>query len=185
VAAWSSHLDPNDTTTMDISPRKLGNILNYPTTMTGMRAFYNYENGGENNSTGYGSNPFTGLPYAAQRVKRGDYTRIVAQYWADGPASETPPGHWFTLLNYVSDQPECTKRLGNVGAVLNNLEWDVKTYFILGGGVHDAAIAAWGLKGRYDGSRPVSAIRRMAELGQSSDPLLPSYHRSQEQAISM
>jgi Secretion system C-terminal sorting domain len=176
VAAWSSHLDPNDTTTMDISPRKLGNILSYPNTIAGMRAFYNYENGGENNSTGYATNPFTSLPYTPQRVKRGDYARIVAQYWADGPASETPPGHWFTLLNYVSDQPECTKRLGNVGAVLNNLEWDVKTYFILGGGVHDAAIAAWGLKGRYDAARPVSAIRRMAELGQSSDILLPSYH---------
>ena len=42
--------------------------------------------------------------------------------------------------------------------------------------MHDCAIAAWSAKGYYDYSRPVSAIRYMAEHGQSSDPSLPSYH---------
>ena len=31
--------------------------------------------------------------------------------------------------------------------VLNDLEWDVKAYFTLGGAVHDAAVSAWGIKG--------------------------------------
>ena len=45
----------------------------------------------------------------------------------------------------------------------------------MGGAVHDAAITAWGIKGWYDSIRPISAIRAMAERGQSSNPKLPSY----------
>ncbi len=48
-------------------------------------------------------------------------------------------------------------------------------YFALNGAVHDAAIAAWGLKGYYDTIRPISLVRYMGGLGQSSDPNLPSY----------
>ena len=48
-------------------------------------------------------------------------------------------------------------------------------YFALNGAVHDAAIAAWGLKRKYQSVRPISMIRYLAEHGQSSDPKLPSY----------
>ena len=48
-------------------------------------------------------------------------------------------------------------------------------YLALNGAVHDAAIAAWGLKGYYDSVRPISMIRYMGGLGQSSDPAGPSY----------
>ena len=37
-------------------------------------------------------------------------------------------------------------------------------------------MAAWGLKGHYDSARPISMIRYMGGLGQSSDPAGPSYH---------
>ncbi|MDQ6857797.1 MAG: vanadium-dependent haloperoxidase, partial [Chloroflexota bacterium] len=47
----------------------------------------------------------------------------------------------------------------------------------LNGALHDAAIAAWGLKGRYDGVRPISMIRYLGSLGQSSDPSGPSYNK--------
>ena len=87
----------------------------------------------------------------------------------------TPPGHWFTILNYVNDHPALVRRFRGHGPVLDDLEWDVKAYFALGGAVHDAAIAAWGVKGWYDYIRPISAIRGMAERGQSSDPELPRY----------
>ena len=50
------------------------------------------------------------------------------------------------------------------------MEWDVKAYMAMGGAMHDAAIAAWGLKGWYDFLRPISAIRAMAGAGQSSQP---------------
>ena len=61
------------------------------------------------------------------------------------------------------------------GRAVDRLEWDVKLYLALNGAVHDAAIAAWGLKGHYDSVRPISMIRYMGGLGQSSDPAGPSY----------
>jgi hypothetical protein len=182
VAAWSSHLDPNDPTMWDISPKAMGNINTYPTTLAGQHSFYNFSNGGDI-GTGYTINPVTGAPYTAQFVKRGEYTRMVSQYWADGPSSETPPGHWFVLLNNVGDYPSFQKKYEGVGPILNNLEWDVKTYFTLGGAVHDAAIACWSIKGWYDTPRPVSAIRKMALYGQCSNSLLPSYHPAGLQLI--
>jgi hypothetical protein len=51
----------------------------------------------------------------------------------------------------------------------------VKLQLALNGAVHDAAIVAWGLKGRYDSARPISMIRYLGGKGQSSDPLGPSY----------
>ena len=42
--------------------------------------------------------------------------------------------------------------------------------------MHDAAVAAWGIKGWYDYIRPVSAIRYMADQGQSTNPDLPNYN---------
>jgi len=52
---------------------------------------------------------------------------------------------------------------------LDDLEWDVKAYFTMGGAMHDTAVTAWGIKGWYDYIRPISALRYMADLGQSSD----------------
>lgn len=175
VSIWSSHLDPEDTTMWDISPRSIGNIQSYPTTEEEYRAFYNLLEGGDP-GTGYDLNPHSGLPYEPQFVRRSDYARVLAEYWADGPDSETPPGHWFTILNYVSDHPLFEKRFQGTGAILDDLEWDVKAYFVLAGAVHDAAVASWGIKGWYDYPRPISAIRYMAEQGQSTDPNLPNYN---------
>ena len=118
----------------------------------------------------------TGAAYQAQVVPRGDYTRVLAEFWADGPDSETPPGHWFVIANEVGEHPALQRRYRGGGPVLDPLEWDVKLYFALGGAMHDAAVTAWGIKGWYDYIRPISAIRAMADAGQSSDPALPSYH---------
>lgn len=177
VAVWSAHLDPADTTMWDISPAALGNmdINDFPTDIPSYRNFYNLIEGGDA-SVGHSINPRTGQPYVPQIVPRGDYARILAEFWADGPDSETPPGHWFTILNYVNDHQDLVKKFRGQGEELSDLEWDVKAYFILGGAMHDVAISAWGIKGWYDYVRPVSAIRGMAELGQSSDPNLPSFH---------
>ncbi len=175
VSVWSSHLDADDPTEWDISPASIGNIQSYPTDFSDYDQFYNLLDGGDI-GTGHAVNPATGQPYQPQMVKRGDYARILAEFWADGPDSETPPGHWFTILNYVNDHPAFEKRFEGSGAVLSDLEWDVKAYFTLAGAVHDAAVTAWGIKGWYDYIRPVSAIRYMADLGQSSDPDFISYH---------
>ncbi|MCB0551552.1 MAG: hypothetical protein KDD19_28565 [Phaeodactylibacter sp.] len=176
VAIWSSHLDPTDNVMIDISPGAIGNFQGeLPQTFEEFQEFYDLLEGG-GPSTGHAVNPHTGQPYEPQMVPRGDYARVLAEFWADGPDSETPPGHWFTILNYVNDHPELEKRYRGVGPVLDDLEWDVKAYLTLGGTVHDAAVTAWGIKGWYDYLRPISAIRYMADQGQSSDPTLPNYH---------
>jgi hypothetical protein len=159
VVLWSGLLDPADGSMIDISPGARGN-----NTL------------GTNDGQGRSENPVTGLPYAPEIVPAGDYYRVLAEFWADGPDSETPPGHWFTIANYVSDHPQLLRKFRGEGLVLDELEWDVKLYLALGGSLHDVAIAAWGMKGWYDYVRPVSAIRYMCDRGQSSDPQGPSYH---------
>lgn len=177
VAVWSGHLDQKDEVMWDISPRSLGNIQSFPENFEDFEQFYDLLEGGDA-SQGYTVNPATGEAYEPQLVPRADYARVLAEFWADGPDSETPPGHWFVILNSVSDHPQMEKRWAGAGELLGNLEWDIKSYFALAGTMHDAAIAAWGVKGWYDYIRPVSAIRAMADLGQSSDPALPSYHEN-------
>ncbi len=173
VSVWSAHLDPSDGVMIDASPASIGNAPLAAPSQT--PNFYDYYEGGDWGS-GYASNPVTGQPYPTQMVPRGDYARVLAEFWADGPDSETPPGHWFVLLNEVSDHPSFSKQIGGTGPVLNDLEWCAKTYLAMGGAMHDSAIAAWGAKGWYDYPRPISAIRYLADLGQRSDPQQPSYH---------
>jgi hypothetical protein len=177
VAIWSSHLDHTNGDMIDISPASFGNIpdATYPTTIAGLRDFYNRLDGGDP-GTGYSVNPSTGQPYTPQIVPKGDYARVLAEFWADGPTSETPPGHWFTIMNYVHDHPDFERRYKGEGEIIDELEWDVRAYLTLAGAMHDAAVATWGIKGWYDYIRPVASIRGMIELGQSSDPNLPSYH---------
>ena len=179
VTVWSSHLDPNDGVLWDISPGAIGNlnIDNFPTTWSDYHNFYDLEQGGDP-GTGRAINPKTGQTYQEQLVPRGDYARVLAEFWADGPDSETPPGHWFTILNYVNDHPDLVKKFKGEGEVIDDLEWDVKSYFILAGAMHDVAITAWGIKGYYDYIRPVSAIRAMADRGQSTNQALPNYNPS-------
>jgi hypothetical protein len=154
----SSLLDPANTKPIDISPGARGNN---PL--------------GTNDGTGHDVNPVTGQPYEADLVKEGDFVRVMVEFWADGPKSETPPGHWNVLANKVGDELGTNLHIGGSGPQVDRLEWDVKTYLALNGAVHDAAIAAWGLKGHYDSIRPISMIRYMGSLGQSSDPAQPAY----------
>ena len=154
----SSVLDPADGATIDIGPGAIGdNPL------------------GTNDGDGHDVNPSTGEPYAPNEVRRGDFARALAEFWADGPDSETPPGHWNSIANEVSDTPSFVRRIGGDGPELDRLEWDVKLYFALNGAVHDAAVAAWGVKGYYDSARPISMIRYMGAKGQSSDPAGAAY----------
>jgi hypothetical protein len=156
VIRKSAELDPADGQVKDIGLDALGdNPL------------------GTNDGHGYAVNPVTGLPYPAERVPLADYTRVLAEFWADGPNSETPPGHWNVIANTVSDSPLMASHIGPGAA--NRLRWDVRMYFALNGALHDAAIAAWGLKRKYQSVRPISMIRYMAEHGQSSDSNLASY----------
>jgi hypothetical protein len=159
VLRYSSQLDPGDGVRIDIGPgARGGNTL------------------GTNNGHGHDVNPSTGEPYAPNVVARGDFERALAEFWADGPSSETPPGHWNVLANEVSDSPDLELRIGGRGAEVDRLEWDVKLYFALNAAAHDAAVAAWGAKAHYDSARPISMIRHLGSKGQSSEPDGPAYH---------
>ncbi len=159
VIRSGSQLTPDDGVTLDISPASQGN-----------------NNLGANDGHGRPLNPITGLPYAPNIAKRGDFARSLTEFWADGPTSETPPGHWNVMANDVSDHALTVKRIGGTGPIVDDLEWDVKLYFALNAALHDAACAAWSVKRYYDGWRPMSAIRYLGGLGQCSDPGLPAYN---------
>lgn len=76
-----------------------------------------------------------------------DRQKAIAEYWSDGPASETPPGHWNLLAQRVSRRDH------------NTIDDDVRLFFALNNAMLDASIAAWDCKRYYDSVRPVSAIR--------------------------
>jgi hypothetical protein len=160
VIRASSLLDPAADVVVDAAPTALGGD---PSLAGG-------------SSTGRARDPHTGRPYDANPVRAADLYRVLAEYWADGPASETPPGHWNRLANDASDALAPDLRIGGAGPVVDRLEWDVKLYLALNAANHDAAVVAWGVKGHYDHARPITMIRHLGGLGQSSDPDAPAYH---------
>jgi hypothetical protein len=182
VAVWSGHLDPSrghGAKLIDISPASLGNNAAFPETIPRLRDFYDFLGGGDR-SPGHAVNPATGRPYEPQFVPLADYARTLATFWADGPfTAETPAGSMMLVLNeQISDSPHFEKRIGGAGPVLDDLEWDVKAYLALSGAIHDAGVSTWSLKGWYDYARPITAIRYMGTVGQSSDRADPhcAYH---------
>jgi len=176
VIIWHSFHDVADGVMKDISPNSIGNIdvSTFPETFQEYKDFYNTLQGGDP-GIGYDINPVTGQPYDLNMVPRADYSRVLSEYWADGPNSETPPGHWFKNINNIAQHPLFEKRWEGQGEILGDLEWDVRAYLALGGGIHDAAVACWGTKGYYDYTRPIMAIRYMIDHGQCSDMNLPNY----------
>jgi len=148
VVLYSSLVDFTDETRIDISPAALGNT---PL--------------GTYDSQGWETNPDTGMAYEPNEVLQVDFARVIAEYWADGPDSETPPGHWNTLANEVGDDLEALGELSIDGQLVDRLEWDVKIGIAINGALHDAAIAAWGAKAHYDYARPISMIRYLGERG--------------------
>lgn len=80
-------------------------------------------------------------------AKLGDREKAIAEYWSDGPASVTPPGHWLLHAEFVSERDD------------HNLDKDVKLFFALSNALMDASIACWEAKRFYDYVRPISAIR--------------------------
>ncbi len=110
-----------------------------------------------------------------QSARLGDREKAIASYWADGPRTETPPGHWALFAQFVSRRDRHT------------LEEDIKLFFVLSNGLLDASIACWDTKRHYDSARPVTAIRFL--LGWPAGPrlgrALPGHpvHRGRPMAV--
>ncbi|MFL5879006.1 MAG: hypothetical protein ACJ782_02710 [Actinomycetota bacterium] len=76
-----------------------------------------------------------------------DPSKIKAEYWADGPRSEFPPGHGAVFAQAVS------RKRGH------SVDDDAKLFSTLGNALMDASIAAWWWKYKYDFVRPITGIR--------------------------
>jgi hypothetical protein len=81
-----------------------------------------------------------------------DEQKAIAEYWADGPKSELPPGHWNLFAQVVSARDRH-------GAGERGLERDAKLFFALTNAIFDAGICAWDNKCAYASVRPITALR--------------------------
>ncbi len=79
----------------------------------------------------------------------GDRQKVIAEYWADGFTTVTPPGHWNVFAQDVSRRDAHT------------LDDDVKLFFILNNALMDSSIVTWDVKRCTDSIRPVTVIRSL------------------------
>jgi hypothetical protein len=83
-----------------------------------------------------------------------DEHKAIAEYWADGPRSELPPGHWNLFAQFVS-------RRDHNGRTEHGLDRDVQLFFALTSAIADAGICAWDNKRAFDSARPITAVRHL------------------------
>jgi len=72
--------------------------------------------------------------------------KLNTEYWADGPGTVNPPGHWMQFAGFVSARDN------------NSLDTDVKMFFMVSNAAMDGGIACWDTKRLYDSVRPLTAI---------------------------
>ena len=94
-----------------------------------------------------------------------DRGKVIAEYWADGPRSEQPPGHWTQFAEFVSARDAHT------------FADDVKMFFTLGNALMDAGIAVWEGKRWFDSERPITAIRFL-KAGKLIEAYVPGVGRT-------
>jgi uncharacterized protein DUF6851/vanadium-dependent haloperoxidase-like protein len=82
--------------------------------------------------------------------------KVIAEYWADGAGTATPPGHWMLMTQMVSRRDH------------NSLDKDAKLFFAMGNAQSDASVAAWYVKRYYDSVRPITSVRLLFQGQQIS-----------------
>jgi membrane-associated phospholipid phosphatase len=94
--------------------------------------------------------------------------KAIADFWADGPGTATPPGHWAEIAVDAGVAANLVDvRMARVLALLNTAQ-------------HDAFVACWECKYFYDVERPITTIRRdvagqSAWLPYINTPAFPTY----------
>ncbi|MBN8455790.1 vanadium-dependent haloperoxidase [Accumulibacter sp.] len=73
--------------------------------------------------------------------------KVIAEYWADGPRSWLPPGHWCEIAGQISERR------------FHTTDQDAQLFFAVANAILDASISCWESKVFYDYCRPVTAIR--------------------------
>jgi membrane-associated phospholipid phosphatase len=96
----------------------------------------------------YGSSAF--LEQAEEMVAKSanltDRQKMIAEYFADGPHSELPPGHWDLFAQFVSARDH------------HGVDEDARLFFALTNAIFDAGIVAWDAKRAFDSVRPATAV---------------------------
>jgi hypothetical protein len=95
-----------------------------------------------------------------------DDQRVIAEYWADGGGTLTPPGHSISIATQVLEN-------GNY-----SLAVAAETYAKVGMAVADAFIACWWAKYEYNFLRPITCIRALFDpswLSPIGTPPFPEY----------
>jgi hypothetical protein len=78
-----------------------------------------------------------------------DEQKIIAEYWADGTGTYTPPGHWCEITQFVAR----TNGYRNSQCI--------KLFFAVANALHNAAVACWECKRYYNSARPITVIREL------------------------
>jgi membrane-associated phospholipid phosphatase len=79
-------------------------------------------------------------------IRTADQTQI-AEFWADGAGTATPPGHWLRIASNIAfEKGQSTPD-------------NARMFALLAVSVADAAIVSWDAKNFYDYWRPVTGIR--------------------------
>jgi len=104
----------------------------------------------------YGSAEYINQAHDLLELSAGltDEQKMIAEYWADGPRSELPPGHWNLFAQFVS-------RRDHHGVHSHGVEQDVKLFFALTNAISDAGCCAWDNKRAFNSVRPITAIRTL------------------------
>jgi hypothetical protein len=76
-----------------------------------------------------------------------DRAKVIAEYWADGPDSVLPPGHWHFIAMFMIKK-NCL-----------SIQESVKLYFLQSAAALDSGILCWAAKRFYDFIRPITAIQ--------------------------
>lgn len=74
--------------------------------------------------------------------------KMIAEYWAGGPGSVSPPGMWMVMLDVV------------IRSNGFSLREEIRFYTILAAGLYEAGIHAWRLKRDHLQARPVQVLRQ-------------------------
>ena len=77
--------------------------------------------------------------------------KLIVEYWADGPDTELPPGHWSLFAQFVSRRDN------------HSIDQDAKMFFAMQNASNDAGIVAWHMKRLYQGVRPITAVRQLLQ----------------------
>jgi membrane-associated phospholipid phosphatase len=108
------------------------------------------------------------LGAVASAARTADQTE-VARFWADGPGTSTPPGHWNAIAAELAEARGAT------------LAEEARLFATLNVALADAGIASWDAKYAFDLWRPITAIRRADTDGDPRtepdpgwEPLLPT-----------